>query len=336
MNREELMRVLEMIFHHPLRIEQYLRFAAEKKLSPADMIRIEHLKEFELWGTLTPGAPPATQNTSLIEKSYRCGFHYQPAPFTTYQLRPGTQRSEQNEFLIATYLGALKGKETCNGLHFRIHVCPECLFASSEEHHFVVRSPTGSRTFEKDFDPSPKVRQHLQETFPEREAISKRSAHVSTAFRTAEDALVSFDLAIQTAKVFIETYPDRYGAFWLKTGEYALMAAQICHELQDTARERDYLQQAVKALQEGQISGKGLSAYLNVYRVVLLALRMEDLDLATRSTSRMMQDKIHRSKSLNSEEFNALTKYCGLAKNAIDEYREAREASANEKRMRAP
>lgn len=291
--RETLLRkVLEMVFVESGTVERFLAYAAERNLEFPDLLQFHHLEDFhyrlqaELRATQSNGG----KNNSLIPKQFSCGFHDDASPFTTYLLRPNTQRVDENEYLVKFSIGATKNQDPVNVIATAVQVCPQCYFASTAEQHFIVKSPTSDKTFES-WNPSPKTLRCVLDGRPERAAIARRGNSLFAPMRSNEDAIVAYELANASMRSIHASSPERYGHYLLLISENLLACAQLARELHDPAREESFLREAFESLKTGEVHGKGAAKYRSLYRIVKLALHYHDITTATKTASVLVQMK---------------------------------------------
>jgi hypothetical protein len=331
---EEMTRILLAVFDDRNKVRRYLEYASKKGWGGDSLLRLDNLKVFDMQMDSQVTATAALKNNSLIPKQYRCGFHKDAVPFTVMTLRPGTQKTELNEFLVMYFTGPAKDRDFCNGLLTDVVVCPQCFFASTEVKHFVTGSPEKGEDFENDFNPTQKTLKFVAERADERTKTARRTTGLFEPVRSFQAAFAAYELAIQSMQAIYDSSPTRFNRYPTLIAMYHLESAQICREMGDASREQECLRHAFETLKNAEELGKDNPKvfYKNIYRVVRLALHFGDDHTASRYASELVQMKLQavqmRNKNMLDE--NEYKLIAGFAERAVDQLHEHKDTPEND------
>ncbi|MBI5361482.1 MAG: DUF2225 domain-containing protein [Planctomycetes bacterium] len=327
----DLARILLAVLGTPEKVKSYMEFSALKGRTGEEMLRFAHLREFD--EIVIPAAKPDVQaefkNNSLLPYEYRCGFHPDARPFSVQRLRPLTQRTDLNEFLVVHYVEPVKGRDACNGLFMEVIVCPQCFFASTEQKHFITKNPERGEDFKSDFNPSQKTLNYIFDKRAERLAVGKGVMDLFSPVKTHKTALTAFELAVMSMKAIHDSSPARYNRYPTLIAMMYLQSAQLCRESGDKAREETCLRAAFDMLKNAEELGRENPRvfYKNILRVVKLALHFGDIQTASRFASDLVQMKIQsiqllRNRQISEPEYRIIA---GFAERAVDQLHDYKE-----------
>lgn len=214
-------------------------------------------------------------------KSFRCIFCDGEA-FEVPILKMGSQLIDVNQFEVLTYNGASSSKfESCNYSMLETFSCPHCGFTSKFEGHFLSKNFKGD--WECKLDPSANVKKSVAASSEQRlELLSEASTDYCSERRNTEDAILSNELAIQSAQAILDGSIDSRKTGWrYLIATYHLQLYEFYRQKHDKIEQKNNLMIAVKELTTAHKTGlTGEAMYKTAYILTVFAIKRKDIQSA--------------------------------------------------------
>ena len=176
-------------------------------------------------------------------------------PFWT--LKPGAVRESRNLFGLPVYGSPYPGFEECDFQRLRVTVCPRCFYASSRLDDFIIQ--TGG-SFKRDLF---LIRRIWDSSCTElKKTLNELPSRFGTHMRTLDEAVLSFEIAIQTLEILHDLQDDQEIMMEILT--LGLLRIDALEKLE---RSRDAREQKVLCLKR---IGDPLSGYGKANRIRVL------------------------------------------------------------------
>ena len=121
-----------------------------------------------------------------------------------WSLKPGAIRERKNVYGIPVYGSAYPGFEKCDFQRLRVTVCPRCFYASSRLEDFL---PANGGSFQKD---RVLIRKLWDATSIDLKiTLNELPSRFGTHSRTLEEAVLSFEIAIQSLEILYTFHQDQ-------------------------------------------------------------------------------------------------------------------------------
>ena len=204
--------------------------------------------------------------------------------FDVFRMKPTPKRkfSRRDEFLDVDYFESDTGGEFTDYLYQEVVVCPGCGFASGEDRFF--RGP--SRFVDAvEFDRS--LRDSLKKTTPERLETCERATDLYCFPRSLEDALLSYEVGIQTSRSLLTLDRRRFTSEARRIPSYSFKAARIATAAGRKELEEKWLRRALETLEDAVEVVTGSSLYRSYYQIIALSIQLGEDRNAVRDLHRM-------------------------------------------------
>jgi len=188
-----------------------------------------------------------------------------------------------------------------------VRICPDCLFASNNDDYFECRRLGNGRRVSL----QESTRRELSEAYDHRRQIARNaSGSLFGPGRTEHDALVAYDLAIDSARTLYDSSPTRFVIELARAGNYALKAADTAAELGEGRLAGDYMKKASELLQQAYCElPVGINFFRTVYQVTAVLLALGEARFAVQFHSRISGFRATSAGSLDERSASFLKRY---------------------------
>ncbi len=174
-----------------------------------------------------------------------------------WSLKPGTVRESRNLFGLPVYGSPYPGYEECDFQRLRVTVCPRCFFASSRLKDFIIHSRSSY------MNDRILMRRLWDSSCPElKKTLHELPSRFGTHTRTLEEAVLSFEIAIESLEKLLELKEDQEIVMELLT-----LGLLRINALEQLERSRDTREQKALCLKR---IGDPLSGYGKENRIRVL------------------------------------------------------------------
>ncbi|GEM_PF-3150293 len=285
---------------------------AREALERSDELKKEH-------GLQRPQAPSTTrhvpENNSLLVHEVTCRFHDEPVKLDRYVLRSGRVETELNFFDIPVYKKAARGADFVDFNLLNVTVCPQCLFASNDPSHFDDPA-------ERDVKPvefTPQTRSAVTGRIDVRRSLA---AGLTQSFftheRTRPQALVAFELAIDSAKTIYECNKYTMPLELLRLANYHLRLVQLHQDMGAPGDKIEaHTSQAIDWLKQAFLLLEGPALFKTIYQLVATSIWTYADHAAHQYMSRLQE--LEREPNLPKQVKAAAERYLARCKTAWED-----------------
>ncbi|MBN2711018.1 MAG: Crp/Fnr family transcriptional regulator [Planctomycetes bacterium] len=241
---------------------------------PEDPKQDDATKEIEPAVSLPESLPEGKQ--PLFVRNVFCPAHDCKEAFPLFFLKKGAQVFGRDEFGITVYERGQNGYAPIDYTLQEVHVCPECCFATNSPENFLPGAnrskTTGFFTIRKSVKEmlafGLDVRKALVATLPDQELLFSHE-------RGVREAMVSYELALMTARTFYESDRAMFSSWGFRLIIYNLKLAQIQRRYRTVDTEKIYLGRAYDIVKQNIGSFSGAQFLYTYFLAVALAKRLE-------------------------------------------------------------
>ena len=229
----------------------------------------------------------APDNNSLLIHQVTCAFHDEPVTLDRYVLRAGRIETELNFFDIPVYTAATRGADFVDYNLLGVTVCPQCLFASNDPAHFDDPAERSVKPVEYNQQTRSVIRGRID---VRRSIASGHSADFFTHKRTAQQAVIAFELAIDCSTAMYGCNKYSMPIELLRLANYHLRLMHLREKMGATAQQIDaHATAALDWLKQGFLLLEGPALYKTIYQLVALSIWMHEDRAAHQYLSRLVE-----------------------------------------------
>ena len=268
---------LYAVLARPLTCEALRETIAAGLRFHADALALRRPPRTKPAATLAPGC------NSLLARTLHCPFHPHGVAVQTYALRAGKVYGRTDLFDVPIYAQAAPGADFVDYNRAALCVCPECFFSTTEP-RFLVDPHRPGGDDEPYFRADPATTARLAAGAGHRElrfhdALGEPAA--TTMFdhrRTRAEALLGYELAVESGRALVEAAPNRRAAENARVGGYELRRAVLydAADAADRAAAAGCRRAAVRWLDAAFAAARGPALYLAAYQLVALCVHLGD------------------------------------------------------------
>ena len=254
-------------------------------------------------------------NNALLVRRLECPFHETPVAVDRFMLRTGKIQTDLSFFDLPVYKKPVGGADYVDYHLLGVAVCPRCLFASNNPACFADRADRKGRA-------------------PEHTAVTRAAIAGATGARlilagelpdrfftherSLAGAILSYDLAIHSAKTLLASNRHGLPVENLRVGNYYLRLAYL-HGLAgsgDDAR-REHFEAAFAALHFAFMVLDGPELHKSIYQLVALAIAFGDDRRAYQYLTRLVE--LEREPTKPREDRGSLDRYLARCRRAWED-----------------
>lgn len=232
------------------------------------------------------GAAKPTRRVSgcdaLLKRSLICPFHSFGVRVNYFQLRAGKIMAEPDLFDVPVYKNAVRDGDFVDYTLAGLTICRECHFVTNDPNYFDdpesavgALDESGINRNAYRIDPATRGKVAAGASVRGMTVVERLKGEPTDRFysyeRTAEEALVAYELAIESSKSLYEAAPVRRSLELLRLANYELRKAQIHQQHRnDLASATRCRQAATQWLERCFGECKGVAMYKASYQLLAL------------------------------------------------------------------
>ena len=261
------------------------------------------------------GMEQNAENSSLVDREFRCFVCESKQKVKAYQLKPHTQEPNRNVFGITAYLGSLEGHDFVDFNKIKVISCPTCMFSAINKDLFK----------KSDKEKIPEILNHKKfrtawiKDLKNRQAkFGKRLPELFSINRSDETVVKSYDVAIKAADMLGIVNNDES----LKWQSVTLLmtVAEIKMNKGDVEAAEAYIEKAGKRADLLFKNSVDVTVSFKAARLLLLlGLYWDDVRTAGTYLHFLREYQFEKADTLSTAAQNVLKKIYGEAKKVMDD-----------------
>jgi CheY-like chemotaxis protein len=260
-------------------------------------------------------AQPVKGNSSLLEREVLCPFHEEPSAFNRYTLRTGRIVTDSSFFDVPVYLSANKGADFVNYHLLNVMVCPQCFFASNNAEYFIHPGDEKHQPYAF----KPVTRTAIVAAAEDRRKLAAGiSPEFFTEKRTPEDAVISYELALETSRTLWTAGKREFPVELIRMANYQLRIAHVREVMKlPVPAGDDRYAAAFELLKEAFQTVEGANLYRTIYQLIAVAIYLGCNADAMRYMEHIRV--LQREAKVPQEDVSALQRYANRCRKAWED-----------------